>query len=302
MFDDWRALGDKESVMVSNLDPGTYQFEISGKNHRNVWVDSPGALTVKVLPDWYETKSVQIVSLLVLFSLGWLAQYVRGRRIHRRQVAEQVARFNRQREDISQDIHDAIGADFAKIGTMVRLMKPDGSTSRADEQSDLVSRLLEIAAEGSENIRRIIWASNPRKDTLGQLVDYLVNVFDRKFRHTDIQCRIDVPENVPSRSISPFLRHDVVMIVNEAANNILKHAKADEVRLRVTATDSKLEIVIEDNGRGVDSRKWDREEGGLFNMKRRAARIQAAIAFDRAPLGGMQVGVEVGLSGGDEIL
>ena len=60
----------------------------------------------------------------------------------------------------------------------------------------------------------------------------------------------DLPEEVPPVPVSPELRHGVFLVVREALTNIVKHAHAACVRLRLRVEDETLHCRIEDDGHG----------------------------------------------------
>lgn len=291
LFNEWRGLGAKESVYVGELGPGEYVFEVAVKNYRNVWYDSSAAMTLVVQPAWYQTIAARVLAFGCFVSAGLGLPYLWSRRIFHRRVQSQLKQFNQQREEISQDIHDAIGADFSKISAMARSLGEMKGFVDAKEEKMTVERLLETAKEGANNIRRIIWAANPKKDSLDQLVGYTVDVFDRLLRNTQLMCRIDAPDEVANVAVSPFLRHDVVMIVTEAVGNILKHSGAKMARLRIVADVDSIDIQISDDGCGFDLEHVTRGEGGLMNMKKRSIRIGAELSV----MSSLKKGTEVHL-------
>src|SRR5208337_3934043 len=94
------------------------------------------------------------------------------------------------------------------------------------------------------------WAVNPRNDTLAHLIDYTGQFTTDYLRDAGIRCLLDVPEQTPAREVPSNVRHNVFLVVKEALQNIVKHARATEVWLRIRATSQGLSMVIEDNGTG----------------------------------------------------
>jgi len=84
-----------------------------------------------------------------------------------------------------------------------------------------------------------------------------------------VRCLLDVPEQAPAREVPSTVRHNVFLVVKEALQNIVKHARATEVWLRVNASNQGLRIVIEDNGCGFDRAPEDALADGLRNMRLR---------------------------------
>src|SRR5439155_25229278 len=112
-------------------------------------------------------------------------------------------------------------------------------------------------------------------------------------RVAGIRCRLDLPEQTPERELSTDVRHNLFLVVKEAINNTVKHAKANELWLTVTVTDELLRLVIEDNGRGFDTPPTDPGADGLRNMRARAEDIGAQCWIQGRPGAGAKVTVEM---------
>ena len=122
---------------------------------------------------------------------------------------------------------------------------------------------------------------------LGELaaLDYL--------RLAGIRCRLDFPESTPARELSTDVRHNLFLAIKEALNNIVKHAHATEVWLRVSATDDGLQIRVEDNGCGFDQPPQDAGADGLRNMRQRMAEIGGECRIESKTGAGTQISFEL---------
>jgi len=74
----------------------------------------------------------------------------------------------------------------------------------------------------------------PRNDTLAHLIDYAGQFALDYLRVAGIRCRLDLPDQPPAREISTDVRHNLFLVVKEALHNIVKHAHASEVWLRIS--------------------------------------------------------------------
>jgi signal transduction histidine kinase len=63
---------------------------------------------------------------------------------------------------------------------------------------------------------------------------------------------LDFPVELPATAVRPELRRDVLFAVNEVINNIVRHARATDVRLTLAITEGGLELAIRDDGCGFD--------------------------------------------------
>jgi signal transduction histidine kinase len=122
-----------------------------------------------------------------------------------------------------------------------------------------------------QSLDEILWATNPKNDNLPQFVEYVCRFADECFENTPVRCWQQVPINLPNLPLSADVRHNVFLAVKESFTNILKHARATEVWLRLAMQDSRVVLAIEDNGRGFTSGSTGPGGNGLENMKSRLA-------------------------------
>jgi signal transduction histidine kinase len=134
----------------------------------------------------------------------------------------------------------------------------------------------------------IVWAVNPREDTLRSLVDYLA-AFAREFLDTaGIPLRTDIPRNVPDLPLDATVRHGLFLAAREALNNLVKHSKATQARLAVQFDHNGLVIRIEDNGRGF-SQEWEAKGYGVANLRERMKSCGGDCSITSAPDEGVTV-------------
>jgi len=87
---------------------------------------------------------------------------------------------------------------------------------------------------------------------------------------------------------------ELYRIVQEALNNVIKHAQASQVKVQVIAEADCIRITIEDNGVGFDREIAEHGGGqGFRNMRERAAKIGASCSFESIPGQGTKVTVEI---------
>jgi signal transduction histidine kinase len=78
---------------------------------------------------------------------------------------------------------------------------------------------------------------------------------------------------MPPSEVASDVRHNLFLVIKEALQNIVKHSRATEVWLRVSAGENTLRVIIEDNGRGFEKNGGDPWADGLRNMRERVTEI-----------------------------
>jgi signal transduction histidine kinase len=79
-----------------------------------------------------------------------------------------------------------------------------------------------------------------------------------------------LPDPIADISLSSTQRHHLFLTVKEALHNVVKHAQASEVRIRLRISSWRLEIEVEDNGQGIATTA---EGHGSGNMRSRMESI-----------------------------
>ena len=261
------------SRKYSRLSAARTMFRVAACNSEGAWTPTGASLRLVVTPFLWQTWWFRSAAL-VGFTLAVVAivRYVSFRRLHRQlRLLEAQAALHKERARIAKDIHDDLGANLTQIALLGELARQDrGEPDKAAARLDTISG---TARQAIKSLDEIVWAVNPRNDTLAHLIDYAGQFALDYLRLGGIRCRLDFPEQTPPRELSTDVRHNLFLVVKEALHNIVKHARATEVWLRATVTDQGLEMRIEDNGCGFAQAPEDALADGLRNMRQRLAEI-----------------------------
>jgi signal transduction histidine kinase len=155
----------------------------------------------------------------------------------------------------------------------------------------------------------IVWAVNPRHDSLDALVTYICQFAQEYLTVAGVQCRLDVPSSLTPHALTADVRHSLFLAVKEALNNIAKHARARVVWIRLVERERGFRLTIEDDGVGFDedavlahaaaARATPGRPNagqGLRNLRERLASIGGRCDVTSAPGRGTQVSLEMDLS------
>ena len=180
----------------------------------------------------------------------------------------QIAVIKAQQEErnrISADMHDDLGAGMTTISLYSELAK----TKLANNPIPEIEKISSAANELLNKMNAIIWSMSSSNDSLGNMIAYIRIYALEYFEDTNINCKISIPENLPNIEVIGAIRRNVFLVVKEALNNILKHAKATEVEITLTRVEDGLELYIQDNGTGINLDNIRQFGNGLKNMKKR---------------------------------
>jgi signal transduction histidine kinase len=298
----WMDAGSKRVVGYPYLPHGRYTFQVQACNNDGVW-STPGASFELIVPRhfwqtwWFVGAALLGSGAGIAFTARSVEKVKAQRRLERQQQAHLV---ELERARIARDFHDDIGACLTHVIVLSELVK--GDKERPNEVEAYASKIGESARNAVRELRTIIWAANPRNDTLDGLVQYISQYADNFFQATPVSCHLDLPPDVPSLPLTAEVRHNLFMVVKEALHNILKHSQASEARLSLTLRNGILEIVVADNGRGfkVDGAAAN-QRSGLANMRHRLEAIGASLRIQSSPGAGTSVFARLPCPSRDEL-
>jgi signal transduction histidine kinase len=179
---------------------------------------------------------------------------------------------------------------------------PRTFTVKADKEApgQVETHANKISLSAWQTVRaldEIVWALRPGSDSLRSLVEYIAHFATELFDGDHAHCRLDLPEDIPSRPLLPDMRHNVFLVIKEALTNALKHARANEVKVQARIGGDTLELVVQDDGRGFEpgSPPPPGKRHGLGNMRQRAEAMGGSLDVQSRPGGGTTVRLSVRL-------
>ncbi len=281
--------GKARVAKYQRLGARSYRFEAVACNQAGAWSPVGATFSIIVEPFFWQTWWFRAAALAAFtLSLVALVRYLSFRRLHRRlAVLEAQAALHRERTRIAKDIHDDLGANLTQIALLGELAHQD--RAEPDKAGERLGRISSTARQAIKSLDEIVWAVNPRNDTLAHLIDYAGQFAIDYSRLAGLRCRLDLPEQTPVRELSTDLRHNIFLVIKEALNNIVKHARASEVWFRARTGDEALEIIIEDNGCGFERAPDNALSDGLRNMRQRLADIGGECRVESKPGAGTRV-------------
>lgn len=273
--DGWIENGGSRQVSYSRLPAGRYTFRVQARNRDGIWSTAASTLSFTVAPFFWQTWWFRL-GLFAAFTVlvVAIARYIAVRRLREKlHAAEQQAALDRERARIAKDIHDDVGASLTQVTLLSGLVQRDrGEPEKIGEH---VRRISSAVRSVTDALDEIVWAVNPRNDTLPHLVSYLGKYTLEFLRMAGIKCVLELPERPPATTVSAEVRHNLFLVTKEALNNIVRHAQATAVTLTIVSSEHALTITLRDDGRGFVIPILDEATGadGLYNMRQRMAAI-----------------------------
>ncbi len=280
-WDEAYSLGLAGAVTMQYVDlpAGYYRFRLNELSVMGMPGEMETSLAFEVPLAFWRTPWfwVSMVTIALAAAVGaWRYRVWQQMRL-RLQRLEQQRAVDRERLRIAQDIHDDLGARVTQISLLSAVAQ--GKISLPEDARADFGTISQTTRELVSALYETVWAVNPENDNLDALASYLCQMSNQLCSQAQLRCRLEVPDTPPSIPLSSQVRHNLIMAVKEAVHNIIKHAHATEVRIRIAFEASLLSLCIQDDGCGFDPAACP-PGNGLGNLKRRMESVGGSFSIE----------------------
>jgi signal transduction histidine kinase len=264
-----------------------------------ILLHEPTGLRVLATPPWWTLRRLLALAgtlaLLLSVVLVWnkaLRRQVQERtrkwetEIRNRQQAELQQAAEAERARIARDLHDELGTSLTEVSLLASAGL--GQFQDGEKIRERFHAIAEKARDLVSGLDVIVWAIDPKRNSLQCFTDYLAVYANELFTHSSIVCRLRIRIECGAIALTEAVRHSLFLAVKEALNNVIRHAAATEVELRISQLGDQLQIMIADNGRGFDGNTI-RRGNGLTNFQERLAAMLGECRVESPPGSGTTV-------------
>jgi signal transduction histidine kinase len=266
---------------VCRIDPGEW---MAGENWRaksfTIQLRSPDDVALLRAPSWWTLRRLLwIVGALAFASLVAFIWVVVLRRrvaertrelevqIQKRQLAERRREIEQERARVAHDLHDDLGSGLTEVNMLSSLVK--STTTSTEEKDRYLGELSETARRMVTSLDEIVWAVNPRNDTIASLASYFGSYAQRLLDLASVACGLDIAPDLPEYPLDPTFRQELFFAFKEAITNVVRHAGATQMWLRILVRAETLIVEVSDNGHGFDPHNRSAGADGIVNMEDR---------------------------------
>jgi signal transduction histidine kinase len=178
-----------------------------------------------------------------------------------KEVLEKQTALENERSRVASDMHDDLGSGLTKIKYLSDI------PLQSEKVYENLPKIKSIASDLVENMSEIIWALKEENDTLENLLTYIKKYSAEYLEDNQIDVKINIPEEIPLLMVKGDIRRNIFLSVKEVLHNVVKHAEAHQVEIKIS-TENTLEIILQDDGKGFDIEKVTKGNG-LKNLKKR---------------------------------
>ncbi len=273
------GLAEPVTVAYPTLPAGYYRFRINELSVMGIPGEAEASLGIEMPLVFWRTPWFWVSAVTMLLASGaggWRYGIWRQKRVQFQNLERRLA-VDRERLRIAQDIHDDLGARVTQISLLSAVAQ--GKTTMPEEARAEFGKVSQMTRDLVSALYETVWAVNPENDNFDALANYLCQMSNQYCLQAGLRCRLESPEAPPDNVLTSQVRHNLIMAVKEAIHNVVKHARATEVRLRIAFEPSALLIGIHDDGCGFDPAT--RPPGtGLGNLRRRLQDIGGTFTLE----------------------
>jgi signal transduction histidine kinase len=262
---DWQALTSLRAVNYANLAPGAYRFAVRAVNAEGQFSPTAASVEFRILsPIWQRWWFISIIGTLAALIVYALYRY-------------RIARFleiERMRTRIASDLHDDIGANLTKIAILTEVAQQQFGVE--DTDGGPLSSAARISRESLDSMGDIVWAINPKRDSLRELARRMRGFATDIFTSRNIEFSFHAVDQDLDLKLGPDIRRDVFLIFKEAVNNAVRHSECSQAAIELKIEAPSLVLIVRDDGKGFDATTAG-EGNGLVSMTRRAESMDGTL-------------------------
>jgi signal transduction histidine kinase/ligand-binding sensor domain-containing protein len=270
-----------------DLPAGTYRAEVRASLDGRSWSATPASFAVTVGTPWFLNPGVLALTVAAILGAAYAG--------HRARLAVAL-RLERQRSQISLDLHDEMGSGLGSIGILSGVLTGEGLS--AQERQLLATKIGDIAAELGASLSDIVWSLRPHTNTLEDVAARLAEHGARLFSGETTRFEARFPAQWPDHPLGFSVSRAVLLIGLEALYNAARHSQARLVTLTVAAEGRAWSLAVQDDGHGLPE-NGDVVNGatggglGRVSMRRRAEEIGGELTWESVPEGGTRVTLRI---------
>jgi signal transduction histidine kinase len=273
------------------------------------WLQREGGAALAVYPLLLDEQVVGVLALLsrepldeeTFDALAWIAAALAQRigRTWAQEQLEEAARLSEQarmlavlqeRQRLARELHDTVSQLLYGMSMSAHSAREALKGDDANEAMVEVERIIQYAAVGMAELRTLLVELRPEAlESEG-----LVTALERHVLVLRTAYRLTVETDLGEEPVTAAeIKLALYRIIQEALHNIVKHAQASHVTLRLTHNEQEIMLEIHDDGRGFNPEQTFAGHFGLQSMQERAAQLHGTLTVISAPGRGTSVSAHI---------
>lgn len=199
-------------------------------------------------------------------------------------IKASISGQDKERERISQELHDSIGGNLAAIKLQLNSLNATNLN-----QIKNLNRQLD---ETYEQVRNLSHNLAPKKFSHHKFCEVLESYLNNISAASKLQISFTAYPKKEINEMNQFIQIESFKMVQELLTNTIKHAKASKIELQLNLIDNSLNILFEDDGRGFDTENYTRGLG-FINLEARIKKMDGTFSVDSKLKRGTIANIEI---------
>jgi signal transduction histidine kinase len=284
---EWNDASRRRVAYYTNLPPGEYRFRVQAFD-----LNMPDRVTEASLAIEWKTRFYRRAWFLVLVVGLAAASVLAAWRLRLREVHSRFRAVLEERNRVAREMHDTVIQGCAGVSALLEAVVSIGGDAAGTKGELLDAARSQVRATVDE-ARRAVW--NLRQNGApGDITVQIEQMAKQASQASHVPVRIE--RSGEKALLDPAVEHDILMVAREAVHNALRHGRPSEVRICVHFSGERLEMRVNDNGRGFSPAEAESEPAerfGLLGMRERTERLGGRFQIRSAPGAGTELFVEV---------
>ncbi len=219
--------------------------------------------------------------------------------------SETENRIHQERERISRDLHDNVGAQITSLISGLEISNLYVKNNKKEDALGLIQTLDSNARDAMSELRETIWLLNKDKIIIGDFIRHLRSYIE-KHRSTFTELEIEIYNEVDeSQELTAQQSLNLLRIIQEALNNCVKYAEASNFSIHLLGHQGRIQVMIRDNGKGLSNDQTSNGTEavlsgfGVGNMKKRAEELDGHLKMKTEDPQGIAIEISFPLAPSD---
>lgn len=289
----WSEPSNQSDFNIINLSPGSYNLKVKCMFPGELYSSQVISYPFVINPPWWQTLWFRFaMGALILGLLLSVVRYYYQKKLEKQNLLLEKQRvIEKERSRIAADLHDDLGAGLTRIKFITENI---GEKIQSGEpvETDL-EKLKASSLKLVESIAEIIWAMNEKNNLISDTLYYLRSHAVNYCEEHNLGCTFEISHEFTDRIVSGNIRRNLFLILKECLHNIVKHARAKNVVIKISVGE-KLELTVKDDGHGFNATTTKDRGNGIINMKKRVREMRGNIKLEN--INGTVITVQLPLS------
>lgn len=268
----------------TNLPYGDYTLRIRCRIAGGDWSPNERSMQLHIrTPFWRTTWFMLLLVLAAAGLIAGISWFIAGYRHRRRMRAAELQRnIHLERERISRDLHDHLGAQISYFISTADFIAFGLDQHTPEQSRKLLQELSQGGRTTMQELRETIWALNKAEYTASEFAERLRTYFSMQLANDPLQWKLTVGGNSET-VLQPALLLNTFRIIQEALSNVKKHAEAAHFRVELHIAATEFTVTISDDGKGFAAKNSPEGHYGLDNMQLRATETGGTLTVNSTP-------------------